>query len=577
MRRRAAFEKALILSLVLACRGAASLSGVEDPVRLARKSLDIADSEAAIRYLSRAIVDDPGARDVHALKGYAFYRLGQFDQASGELEKERKRFPKNEDGWTLAAAVLYEKGDLGGAEALALGYWAAFEKEIKGRLESKSISRIAKKAPNGGIPSFVLGLIGKTRGREAEAASRIQEALKLGYDADACRAQSTGLALRARDFAGALKRASETRDAALKEGPEMLTLEALALRGLGQREESLAMLAGAAEGAPFEDWAIRNYAVGLVESGRQGEAMATLSAMLKIYPADSQARELFDMSLSRKMPAPGSGVMKYEADFPKFDKPIYRYEFYQDPDDLAAQVNAGSIQLIQSGDTDLAAGFMMRFLELYPNAPTLEYNLAQLFNVRNAKLDCLRHAWKAIALKPDYRDAWDLAANALFRSGDYAGAVRLYGKAVLIDVRDPDARYNLGCAQFGAGDSAGAEASWREAIVLESPSGPPTGRGEAPVERKAGALDVHVRVRVNPVSVPAAMNLAKLYADTGRDEMAFESLGLALKLAPQTAEAYFELGKLRAKRAEREAAAECFRKYVELGGDSAKTLPYIRK
>jgi tetratricopeptide (TPR) repeat protein len=90
-------------------------------------------------------------------------------------------------------------------------------------------------------------------------------------------------------------------------------------------------------------------------------------------------------------------------------------------------------------------------------------------------------------------------------------------------------------------------------------------------------LKVDVQVRVHPVSVPAYLNLAKLYSGTQRGDQSLDCLVLALKLAPQTVDAYFELGKLRAERGEAAEAAECFRKYVELGGDESRTRPYLKK
>ncbi len=564
----------LIIAAALAGPGGAGLWAVEKPLNLARKALDIASYEDALRALNQALADDPETKGVRGLKGYAFSKLGQPDQALGELAKERERFPKNEDGWTLATAVLYEKGDLGGAEELARRYMAIFEEDVKERIESKNVGRVAKKAPNGGLPSFVLGLIAKTRGRPEEAEQRFREALKLGYDANACRAQSAMAALGARDFAGALKRALETRDPALNEGGELLTLEALALLGLGQRVDGLALLSSAADAEPFESWSLRNYGIGLLESGKHGEAAAVLSTLLKLYPADFQARELFDAAASRKTPAPGSSILELESDFHEFNKAIYRYSFNQEPDNLASSVNFGALELIRLGELDSAAGLLERFIELYSLSPTLEYNLAQIYNSRNARINCLRHAWKAIKLQPDFRDAWDLAANALFRLNEFSGAIRLYRKAVVeLDPADSEARYNLGCAQFGAGDFYGAELSFRDAIALEA-SARPDAKREAP-ETKGNALDVHVQVRVHPISIPAYMNLAKLYTESGRAEQAIDCLNLAISLDPGTSEAYFELGRLHWEKNETEAAAECFKKYVELGGTEEKTRPYL--
>ncbi len=576
MRSRGAFERALFLALGLVW-AAASLGGADDPIKLARRSLDIADYEAAIRYLGRAEAEGPESKDTHALKGYAFYRLGQFDQALGELSKERQQFPDNEDGWILASAVVFEKGDLGSAARLCSEYLATFAENIQARLASSSIGQVAKKHPNGGLPSFILGMIDRKAGREDEADARFREALRLGYDQVSCRVQSIDIAMRTGDWLGALRRAEETRDPALKEGAEILTQEALCLLGLGQREDALAILKTAAEAKPFEAWTVKNLAVGYMEGGRFGAAIAALSGLLRIHPTDFQAREYLNLAMDLRMVPKAVGVQQYSKEFLNLAKPIYLYSFFQDAERLAIQVNAAALELIKAGEFDGATGFLEKFVALYGQSPTLEYNLGQLYNHQEAKAACLSHAWKVIELQPDNRDAWDLAANALFKLRDFEAAVRFYRKAAELDPRDPVAFYNLGCALSGAGILDEAEASWRDAISLESYAGGEVKGMEAPSSDKRNALDVRIKVRVDPISAPACMNLAKLYVETGRIESAIESLRDAIKLAPRNAEPHLELGKIFAARDEGDAAAVFFKKYLELGGDERKVPPYMRK
>ncbi len=268
--------------------------------------------------------------------------------------------------------------------------------------------------------------------------------------------------------------------------------------------------------------------------------------------------------------------MRYSMHFPDPEKPIYRYSFYQDPEKLAIQVNAGSMELIKAGKFDAAAGFLEKFVALYGQSPTLDYNLAQMYNHQEAKAACLRHAWRAIELQPNNRDAWDLAANALFKLRNFETAVLFYRKAAELDPRDPVALYNLGCALHETGNLDKAEAIWRDAISLEAyPSGVKQGAEVPPSKRST--LDVRIQVRVDPISSPACMNLAKLYIETGRIEAAIECLREAIKFVPRNAEAHLELGKLLAARDEGDAAAVCFQKYMELGGDEAKVRPYLRK
>jgi len=566
---------AAVGAVIFLLGGLRLLRSAENPLKLARQAFDIADYANALRYLNQALADDPDREGVRALKGYAFYKLGQADQALGELRKERERFPRNEEGWLLAAAVAWDKGDRDAAEALSRDYVAAFGKEIRKRKAASSIAAAVKASPNGGIPSYILARGAAEQGQYGEAEARFREALRLGYDQAASRAGLAGLALKGGRFEDAGRAIAETRDPALKESAEVLTLEALAKQGIGRDEEALSLFAAAAETEPFEDWTVRNYAAVLVERGKFDQAVERLNGLLRIFPADFRAKELLEAAEHRRIPDSDSSLVKIDSEFPRFNKTIYRYIFYQNTEILSAQVQVAALDLIRAGESEIAIDFMSRFVGLFGSAPAIEYNLAQLLNGRDARLEALRHAWKAISLRPDFRDAWDLCANVLFKAADYRGAVGFYGRAALLDPGDSQGQFNLGCAQYAVGDLASAEASFREVIKLDaSPAADAVTRQNSAT---LNPLSVNIQVKVNPVTVPAYLNLARIYGGSNREEMAIESLVLAIRLAPKTKEPYFELGKLRLARGEIEAAAECFTKYVDLGGDAAKVKSLQKK
>lgn len=59
--------------------------------------------------------------------------------------------------------------------------------------------------------------------------------------------------------------------------------------------------------------------------------------------------------------------------------------------------------------------------------------------------DALRCGLRAIDLQPDYRDAYDLVANVLFRSWALEESAEFYARAVALAPNDALAHYYLGC------------------------------------------------------------------------------------------------------------------------------------
>lgn len=72
---------------------------------------------------------------------------------------------------------------------------------------------------------------------------------------------------------------------------------------------------------------------------------------------------------------------------------------------------------------------------------------------------------KALALKPDYADAWINLAGASIRQGDYTEAVVAGERAVALAPERPDGHFNLAIAHFLLGDRQGAQ---RELAVVKA-------------------------------------------------------------------------------------------------------------
>ena len=189
--------------------------------------------------------------------------------------------------------------------------------------------------------------------------------------------------------------------------------------------------------------------------------------------------------------------------------------------------------------------------EIYPEDPYLQYDLALTYD-RKGLLDKAEHHLKeAIALKPDYSDAYNYLGVIYFRQGKVNQAITAYNKALenLLYTKPQDAHYHLGIAYMSLKEYQKAKAHLEEAI------------------------------RLVPDFVAAYTILGEVYEGLGQYSKARYSYEKALKINPEYIDAYLNLGKLLYKSGEREKASKCFDKVIRLapGSDKAQeALRYLR-
>jgi tetratricopeptide (TPR) repeat protein len=295
--------------------------------------------------------------------------------------------------------------------------------------------------------------------------------------------------------------------------------------------------------------------------------------VVKLNPQDFQSQLLLDQAQKKRRRPDDAAKVALSKDFLKERDVRFRYVFEIDPDEIANNVNVNAVQLIQGGLILDAARWLRMFIEIYENSPEIYYNLGQLYNTQGLNPEALRFGLRAIELKQDYRDAYDLVGNVCFKMRDFENSVRLYEQAVRLDTEDPLSYFNLGCAYNELGDLANAEKNWLEAVRRENA---PAAVSEAP---GAGAdeLKIAVKVKVEPISSPACQSLAFLYSKQGKKESALAYSKKALEFNPKTPIPYFEIGKLYLERNEAGQAQEYFKKYLSLGGDEAKVKALTKK
>jgi len=202
-------------------------------------------------------------------------------------------------------------------------------------------------------------------------------------------------------------------------------------------------------------------------------------------------------------------------------------------------------------DTSKALEQFLKALEMNPDDPYLQYDLALTYDMKGVLDKAADHLKKAIELKPDYSDAYNYLGFVYFRQGRVYEAIEAYNKALdnLLYLNPQEAHLNLGVAYLSLKQYQKAKVHLEEAI------------------------------RIVPTFVPAYNSLGITYEGLGQDDKARSAYEKALELNPQYVDAYLNLGKLFYRSGERQKAIECFDKVIRLepGSDRAQeALRYLR-
>jgi tetratricopeptide (TPR) repeat protein len=570
-----------------ALRAAAGLlsGGAVDLVERALSCLDFALYDEAVSLFEKTLDQDPDRPGIRRHLGYALYRVGRMARAREILDLELERYPEDLNAVVFAGFLARRAGRSEEAERFARMFDAAF-----GKLKKADQDKALRKglSPNAGIPAFILGLTASERGDADSAVGWFVKARDFGYDPQECWAKAIDAFLRSEEWSGALRLCppegslgSPKKDgkASLAAVAAVPSAEIYARLGyvcdkLGRSEDSLNALKTAAAMKPFDAGILKSLAIAHLNRG-EAAAESFFSRVVKLDPLDFESRGLLERArilCERAERDIGLPRVPLPADFPKSDGLRFRYVFSGDARDIAEKTNSYALRMIRDGLVDDAYRYLRSFSEIYENSPTVFFNLGLLANSLDKPAEALENAMRALALDPDDRDAFDLAANACFNIGDFATSAAFYERAVEIEPDDPISHYNLGLADLELGDAVRAESQLQEAVRLEKA---PAGRREA-AETETDVLKRAVHVKVEPISGPACVSLGFLFLKQGKLDEALASFERAVDFTPRHPAPYFEIGKILYERNERAKAEDYFKIYLSLGGDEAKVRE-IRK
>jgi tetratricopeptide (TPR) repeat protein len=181
----------------------------------------------------------------------------------------------------------------------------------------------------------------------------------------------------------------------------------------------------------------------------------------------------------------------------------------------------------------------MEAAKLDPTDAKLQYELALAY--RNLKLyeEALGHFNKALALKPDFSEAWNNMGTLYLVLEKWDPAIGCFEKAAgNITYETPQFAYNnLGLAYYKKGEHQKALDSYKQALEL-SPSysicHTNLGLAYEAVGRWEEAIDAYEKAFFYyPENAAAHLNLGKLYLRLGRNDKAAKELNLALDIDPR--------------------------------------------
>lgn len=594
--------KILILSFVLftfAIPGLATPPGVDPQVKRALGCMDLMLYEEAISLFDQALAKDPAQPGLRTKQAYAYYRLNRPEKAIEALKKELEAYPDDLKALILLSFVQYKTDRLEDADRSARLFQDILEKTRKKSTRDKLDTIMRGLFPNAGVPAYILALLAIDRQDAKTARSRLIQAQEMSYFPSDCWIQAVSAEMDQKNWPEALRLCQSEGDITypeeakpslgrpFKPGPPpsnkkkiqlKMTAEIYLLMGIiyGEQErpsEAMECLKTAAALKPFDADILKNLAIAHINRNEINEAARLFQRVVKLNPQDFQSQLLLDQAQKKRRRPDDAAKVALSKDFLNERNIRFRYVFETDPDEIANNVNVNAVQLLQEGLILDATRWLRMFVEIYEKSPEIFYNLGQLYNTQGLNPEALKFGLRAIELKQDYRDAYDLVGNVCFKMGDFENSLRLYEQAVRLDTKDPLSYFNLGCAYNELGDLANAEKNWLEAVRLEN--------APAAAIDAAGAgtddLKISVKVKVDPISTPACQSLAYLYSKQGKKETALAYFKKALEFNPKTPIPYFEIGKLYLERNEAGQAQEYFKKYLSLGGDEAKVKALAKK
>ncbi|MDA8722630.1 tetratricopeptide repeat protein [Planktomarina temperata] len=211
---------------------------------------------------------------------------------------------------------------------------------------------------------------------------------------------------------------------------------------------------------------------------------------------------------------------------------------------------------------------------------------AILFNIQGAvlkglgRLDLTIEAYnKALAIKPDYAEAYYNMGNALQEQGKLEKAMEAYKKALAIKPNNAEAYYNMGNVLKYQGKLEEAIKAYNKALAIKPDHADACNNiGNALLEqgKLEEAREAYGKaLQIKPDCAKAYNNMGATLKEQGKLEEAIASYKKALAINLDYAEAYSNMGVIFKEQGKLEEALEAYNKALAINPDYAKAHRHL--
>tara|TARA_B110000858_G_scaffold194428_1_gene248836 strand:- start:1598 stop:4429 length:2832 start_codon:yes stop_codon:yes gene_type:complete len=254
------------------------------------------------------------------------------------------------------------------------------------------------------------------------------------------------------------------------------------------------------------------------------------------------------------------------------DTPVGNASKVQDPplDQLQALID-----LYSQGQPQRALKQAETLVQQFPKSPVL-------FNIQGTVLKSLRQfdlsfaAFnKALAIKPEYADAYNNMGNAFQEQGKLEEAVEAYNKVLAIKPDYADAYNNMGTALKDQGKLEEAIEAYNEALAIK-PDYAEAYNNMGITLQEQGKLDEAIEAYNKALAIKADFaeaynNMGVTLQEQGKLDEAIEAYNKALAIKPDYADTYYNMGNALKEQGKLDEAIEAYNKALTIKPDYAET------
>ena len=232
------------------------------------------------------------------------------------------------------------------------------------------------------------------------------------------------------------------------------------------------------------------------------------------------------------------------------------------------------INLYSQGQLKQALEQATLLLQQFPSSSVL-YNIRGAVYQGLGQLDASVQAYnKALAIKPDYAEAYYNMGNALKDQGKLVMTIEAYNKALALKPDYADCYLNKGVALQAQGKLEEATGAYSQALTIK-PDCATAYNNMGSVLQDQGKLEEAIEsynkaLAIKPDYAEAYNNMGVTLQEQGKLEEAIESYNKALAIKPDDAEIFSNMGNVLKEQGKLEKAIEAYNKALAIKPDYAE-------